>query len=226
MNSSLSLSASILHIPDRPCTKSLIAVVYAKKKIGYREELMEVGRIEVIMNSLNPMWIQKINLAFHFEIVQPLMLDLKEQDYVGEANCVLSEAAFKGGSGGGYSRTGVKDEARRRYARRLRQELEEEMERVERIRRMQSVFNREKIKHRRGYERWRDDSYWEYHQHFQRDDWYWKPIQVMGIGVITRALLTPLQIILCLITMPYWVSPGRYIFPVETLIYMLLVLLG
>ncbi|KAJ0719927.1 hypothetical protein HanLR1_Chr08g0287241 [Helianthus annuus] len=48
------------------------------------------------------------------------------------------------------------------------------MERVERIRRMQSVFNREKIKHRRGFERWRDDSYWEYHQHFQRDDWYWK----------------------------------------------------
>ncbi|KAJ0719925.1 hypothetical protein HanLR1_Chr08g0287221 [Helianthus annuus] len=45
----------------------------AKKKIGYREELMEVGRIEVIMNSLNPMWIQKINLAFHFEIVQPLV---------------------------------------------------------------------------------------------------------------------------------------------------------
>ncbi|MFS7962185.1 putative DnaJ domain, Chaperone J-domain superfamily [Helianthus anomalus] len=85
-----------------------------------------------------------------------------------------SQAAFKGGSGGGYSRTGVKDEARRRYARRLREELEEEMERVERIRRMQSVFNREKIKHRRGYERWRDDSYWEYHQHFQRDDWYWK----------------------------------------------------
>ncbi|KAI7747571.1 hypothetical protein M8C21_010285 [Ambrosia artemisiifolia] len=44
----------------------------------------------------------------------------------------------------------------------------------ERIRRMQSVFNREKNKHRRGYERWRDDGYGEYYQHFQRDDWYWR----------------------------------------------------
>ncbi|KAJ0845908.1 putative C2 domain, von Willebrand factor, type A, copine, protein BONZAI, C2 domain superfamily [Helianthus annuus] len=82
-----------------------MAVVYAKNKKGILEE---VGRTEVIMNSLNPIWIQKISVVFHFEIVQPLvfkvydvdtkyhnlstkMLDLKEQDYVGEANCVLSE---------------------------------------------------------------------------------------------------------------------------------------
>ncbi|KAD6119594.1 hypothetical protein E3N88_10865 [Mikania micrantha] len=81
--------------------------------------------------------------------------------------------SFKGSSGG-FSRSSFQDEARRRYARRVKEEYEEEMERVERIRRMQSVFNREKNKYRRGYERWRDDSYGEYHQHFQRDDWYWK----------------------------------------------------
>ncbi|KAL4561428.1 hypothetical protein LXL04_033594 [Taraxacum kok-saghyz] len=45
----------------------------------------------------------------------------------------------------------------------------------ERIRRMQSVFNREKNKYRRGYERWREEEEdGAYHQRFQRDDWYWK----------------------------------------------------
>ena len=39
---------------------------------------------------------------------------------------------------------------------------------------MQSVFNREKNKHRRGYERWSEDSSYAYQQHFERDDWYWK----------------------------------------------------
>ncbi|KAJ0505333.1 hypothetical protein HanLR1_Chr12g0446421 [Helianthus annuus] len=43
---------------------------------------------------------------------------------------IVMQATFEGSSGGGYSRTGVKDEARRRYARRLREELEEDMERV------------------------------------------------------------------------------------------------
>lgn len=47
-----------------------MAVVYAQKRNGTLEEL---GRTEVIMNSLDPMWIQKINVLFHFEIVQPLM---------------------------------------------------------------------------------------------------------------------------------------------------------
>ncbi|KAI3760728.1 hypothetical protein L1987_51127 [Smallanthus sonchifolius] len=93
-----------------------------------------------------------------------------------------SQSSFKGsgGSSGGYSRSSFKDEARRRYARRLQEEYEEEMERVERIRRMQSVFNRERNKYRRGYERWRDDGYGQYHQHFQRDDWYWKTDSAYG----------------------------------------------
>ncbi|KAG0483359.1 hypothetical protein HPP92_011443 [Vanilla planifolia] len=53
------------------------------------------------------------------------------------------------------------------------------MERVERIRRMQRIFNQERIKHRRGYERWKDygpDPY----QHFQQYDWYWNADSCYG----------------------------------------------
>lgn len=101
----LSLSASKLRDLDVMSKSDPMAVVYAKNKDGTLEEL---GRTEVIMNNLNPMWIQKINVLFHFEIVQPLVfqvydvdtkyhnsstkvLDLKNQDFVGEANCILSE---------------------------------------------------------------------------------------------------------------------------------------
>ncbi|KAI3776610.1 hypothetical protein L1987_46396 [Smallanthus sonchifolius] len=101
----LSLSASKLRDLDIMSKSDPMAVVYAKKKDGILEE---VGRTEVIMNNLNPSWIHKINVVFHFEIVQPLvfrvydvdtkyhnlstkMLDLNDQDFVGEANCVLSE---------------------------------------------------------------------------------------------------------------------------------------
>ncbi|KAM0002581.1 putative C2 domain, protein BONZAI, C2 domain superfamily [Helianthus debilis subsp. tardiflorus] len=69
----LSLSASKLRDLDIMSKSDPMAVVYVKKKSGIREELEEVGRTEVIMNNLNPMWIQKINVAFHFEVVQPLM---------------------------------------------------------------------------------------------------------------------------------------------------------
>ncbi|KAL0290362.1 UNVERIFIED_CONTAM: hypothetical protein Sangu_2577500, partial [Sesamum angustifolium] len=44
----------------------------------------------------------------------------------------------------------------------------------ERIRRMQSVFNRERNKFKRSYESWQENGPGAYHQHFQRDDWYWK----------------------------------------------------
>lgn len=46
-----------------------MVVVFSKKRDGKLEEL---GRTEVIMNCLNPEWIEKITLAFQFEIVQPL----------------------------------------------------------------------------------------------------------------------------------------------------------
>ncbi|XVF64238.1 hypothetical protein PTKIN_Ptkin09bG0152500 [Pterospermum kingtungense] len=75
---------------------------------------------------------------------------------------------------GGPSRAFSQEEARRRYNRRMQEEHEEEMERVERIRRMQSVFNRERNKYKRSYESWKENGPGAYHQHFQRDDWYWK----------------------------------------------------
>lgn len=49
-----------------------MAVVYIKKKDG---KLEEIGRTEVILNNLNPSWIEKIRIAYQFEIVQPLMWD-------------------------------------------------------------------------------------------------------------------------------------------------------
>ncbi|KAJ1377684.1 hypothetical protein SESBI_48621 [Sesbania bispinosa] len=79
----------------------------------------------------------------------------------------------KGGSGSSF-RTAFQEEAWKRYNKRLQEEYEEEMERVERIRRMQSVFNRERNKYKRTYESWRENGSGAYHQHFQRDDWYWK----------------------------------------------------
>nr|XP_023879543.1 protein BONZAI 3-like isoform X2 [Quercus suber] len=86
-----------------------MAVVYAKKRDGKLEEL---GRTEVVLNSLNPAWIEKVTVAFQFEIVQPLvfhvydvdskyhnvpmkMLKLNDQEFLGEATCVLSEIVTK-----------------------------------------------------------------------------------------------------------------------------------
>ncbi|XP_024961923.1 uncharacterized protein LOC112502284 isoform X2 [Cynara cardunculus var. scolymus] len=90
-----------------------------------------------------------------------------------------SQSSYRGTTNGS-SRSSFQEEARKRYARRMQEEYEEEMERVERIRRMQSVFNREKNKYRRGYERWSEDSSDGYQQHFQRDDWYWKAETMYG----------------------------------------------
>lgn len=44
-------------------------VVYEKKRDG---SFVELGRTEVIMNNLDPIWIAKIPVAYQFEIVQPL----------------------------------------------------------------------------------------------------------------------------------------------------------
>ncbi|KAF8410267.1 hypothetical protein HHK36_002792 [Tetracentron sinense] len=84
-----------------------------------------------------------------------------------------SQSSWKGATGSSH-RSSFKEEAWKTYNRRMQEEYEEEMERVERIRRMQSVFNRERNKHKRGYESWRENGGGSYHQHFQRDDWYWK----------------------------------------------------
>lgn len=76
-------------------------------------------------------------------------------------------------SAGRSSRSSFQEEAWRRYRERLQEEAEEEMERVERIRRMQSVFNRERNKYKQSYETWSGNGPGAYHQHFQRNDWYW-----------------------------------------------------
>ncbi|TKY74945.1 hypothetical protein E2542_SST03710 [Spatholobus suberectus] len=84
-----------------------------------------------------------------------------------------TQSSRKGESGGSF-RSAFQEEAWRRHNKRLQEEYEEEMERVERIRRMQSVFNRERNKYKRSYESWRENDPGAYHQHFQREDWYWK----------------------------------------------------
>ncbi|XP_011083206.1 protein BONZAI 3 [Sesamum indicum] len=105
----LSLSASKLCDRDYISKSDPMAVVYMKRRDGKLEEL---GRTEVIMNNLDPTWIQKINVTYHFEIVQTLvfrvydvdteyhtipvkMLKLENQDFLGEASCVVSEIVTK-----------------------------------------------------------------------------------------------------------------------------------
>ncbi|KAA3487442.1 protein BONZAI 3-like isoform X2 [Gossypium australe] len=104
----LSLSASNLRDLDITSKSDPMAVLYVKKMNGTLEEL---GRTEVILNSLNPAWIDKIHVAYQFEIVQNLVfyvydvdtkyhnitvkaLNFNEQDFLGETSCVLSEDPF------------------------------------------------------------------------------------------------------------------------------------
>ncbi|KAF3323935.1 Chaperone protein DnaJ [Carex littledalei] len=77
--------------------------------------------------------------------------------------------------GSGVPGSGWNERARAQYRRRVREMEEDERERVERIRRMQQVFSRERNKHKRGPEQWTEhgtSAGW--HQQFQRDDWYYK----------------------------------------------------
>lgn len=91
------------------------------------------------------------------------------------AQLTRSQSAWKGATGSARSfRTYFQEEACKNYNRRMQEAYEEEMERVERIRRMQSVFNRERNKYTRDHEKWRENGPGAYHQNFQRDDWYWK----------------------------------------------------
>ncbi|KAI8547828.1 hypothetical protein RHMOL_Rhmol07G0226100 [Rhododendron molle] len=105
----LSLSATNLRDRDIVSKSDPMAVVYKKNMDGSLEEL---GRSEVVMNSLDPAWIEKINVSYQFEILQPLVfhvydvdtkyhnipaktLKLKDQEFLGEASCVLSEILTK-----------------------------------------------------------------------------------------------------------------------------------
>nr|XP_043615446.1 uncharacterized protein LOC122587363 isoform X2 [Erigeron canadensis] len=86
---------------------------------------------------------------------------------------VTRSQSWRGASGRSF-RSSFQEESWKRYNRRMQEEYEDEMERVERIRRMQSVFNRGKNKNKQDYESWKENNSGRYHQHFQRDDWYWK----------------------------------------------------
>ncbi|KAK8468724.1 hypothetical protein PHAVU_006G096100 [Phaseolus vulgaris] len=105
----LSLSASNLLDRDIASKSDPMVVVFEKKRDGQLEEL---GRTEVILNCLNPEWIQEISVAFHFEIVQLLefhvydidtkyhsvptkTLKLQDQEFLGMATCSLSEIVTK-----------------------------------------------------------------------------------------------------------------------------------
>ncbi|KAK1318349.1 Protein BONZAI 3 [Acorus calamus] len=105
----LSISASKLRNLDILSKSDPMVVIYIKRR---DEILEEIGRTEVIMNTLNPVWITKITIMYQFEIVQPLVfrvydvdtkyhnipvkiLKLNEQDFIGEAHCALSEIVTK-----------------------------------------------------------------------------------------------------------------------------------
>ncbi|XP_023902123.1 protein BONZAI 1 [Quercus suber] len=105
----LSYSAADLRDRDVLSKSDPMLVVYTKGRDGVLEEL---GRTEVILNSLNPTWIAKHTITYHFEIVQTLvfhvydvdtqfhnvevkMLKLDEQQFLGEATCALSEIVTK-----------------------------------------------------------------------------------------------------------------------------------
>ncbi|KAJ1692164.1 hypothetical protein LUZ63_008862 [Rhynchospora breviuscula] len=105
----LSLSASKLLDMDVFSKSDPMAVLYVKKQDG---KLEEVGRTEVVLNSLNPAWITKIIINYQFEMVQNLVfrvfdidtkfhntpvksLKLDDQDYLGQASCALSEIVTK-----------------------------------------------------------------------------------------------------------------------------------
>lgn len=47
-----------------------MAIVYSKGRDGM---LNELGRTEVVLNSVNPKWIAKFNMTYQFETVQYLV---------------------------------------------------------------------------------------------------------------------------------------------------------
>ncbi|KAL2554837.1 DCD (Development and Cell Death) domain protein [Forsythia ovata] len=105
----LSLSASNLRDRDVLSKSDPMAVLYIKGRDG---SLQELGRTEVVLNSLNPKWIRKYILTYQFETVQYLVfriydvdtqfhnidvkvLKLEEQQFLGEATCALSQIVTK-----------------------------------------------------------------------------------------------------------------------------------
>ncbi|XP_011627387.1 protein BONZAI 1 isoform X1 [Amborella trichopoda] len=105
----ISLSASNLLDLDVFSKSDPMAVIFSKRKDGTFEE---VGRTEVLLNTLNPVWITKLCIIYQFEMVQPLVfkvydvdtkfhnvpvktIHLDEQQFLGEASCTLAEIVTK-----------------------------------------------------------------------------------------------------------------------------------
>uniref|UniRef100_A0A6N2LNY8 C2 domain-containing protein n=1 Tax=Salix viminalis TaxID=40686 RepID=A0A6N2LNY8_SALVM len=105
----LSFSATNLRDRDVLSKSDPMLIGYTKGKDG---TLSEAFRTEVVLNSLNPTWITKHTITFEFEAVQTLvfcaydidtqfhnidvkMLKLEEQQFLGEASCVLSEVVTR-----------------------------------------------------------------------------------------------------------------------------------
>ncbi|KAL5717147.1 Protein BONZAI 2 [Ranunculus cassubicifolius] len=105
----LSFAASNLRDRDVLSKSDPMAVLYAKGGDGKLEEL---GRTEVVLNSLNPKWITKYAITYHFEVVQQMvfhvydvdtqfhnvpvkMIKLEEQQFLGEATCTISQIVTK-----------------------------------------------------------------------------------------------------------------------------------
>ncbi|KAL5795374.1 hypothetical protein ACOSQ2_000194 [Xanthoceras sorbifolium] len=105
----LSFSAADLRDRDVFSKSDPMLVVYIKARDG---AVVEVCRTEVVLNSLNPAWITKYTITYQFEILQTLLfrvydvdtqfhnvdvknLKLDEQQFLGEATCLLSEIVTK-----------------------------------------------------------------------------------------------------------------------------------
>lgn len=101
----LSLSASKLRDRDVMSKSDPMVVLYIKRKDGTLEEL---GRTEVLLNSLNPKWVTKLLVLYSFEEVQVLLfrvydvdttfksvpmknIPLQQQQFLGEMECILSQ---------------------------------------------------------------------------------------------------------------------------------------
>ncbi|KAJ7196923.1 hypothetical protein O6H91_11G039500 [Diphasiastrum complanatum] len=101
----LQLSASNLRVNDCSQKADSMVVAYVKKKDGSWEE---IGRTEVVANSLDPVWVTNVERTYSFEENQQLMfrvyhvdfkfsgtptenLPLSEQVLLGEVECLLAE---------------------------------------------------------------------------------------------------------------------------------------
>eukprot|EP00252_Welwitschia_mirabilis_P003379 TRINITY_DN13459_c0_g1_i1.p1 TRINITY_DN13459_c0_g1~~TRINITY_DN13459_c0_g1_i1.p1 ORF type:complete len:575 (-),score=116.29 TRINITY_DN13459_c0_g1_i1:411-2135(-) len=107
----ISLAARDLRDRDVLSKSDPMAVVYERET---DRSLREIGRTEVVLNSLDPVWVLKPLISYQFEIRQPLLfkvydvdtkfydlpvenISLDQQDIIGEAECFLSEIVTKPG---------------------------------------------------------------------------------------------------------------------------------